>query len=79
MSRRKKDPVGAAQQIFNAAAPAAAALLAGMLESEDASVAQRIACAESVLTRALGKTGTQKEETEPVQVTLSPEAAACAR
>lgn len=79
MTKRKQDPLTAAQKIFTAAAPAAAALLADTLQSEDATVAQRISCAESILSRVLGKTGAAKEEPQPLRVSFSPEAADCAR
>ena len=72
MSAKTKTGLRLAQDIFTAAAPEAAKLLTEMMQSEEASVAQRMACAESVLSRAMGKAGaTAVQEPEPVKVTFS--------
>lgn len=82
MSRRK-DPLTAAQGIFSKAAPEAAGLLVELLHSEDATLAQRLSCAESILSRALGKAGGPagqgKEETGPLEVRFDPDARECAQ
>lgn len=78
--RSKKDPLTTAQNIFAAAAPDAASLLVELLRSEEASVAQRLSCAESILGRALGKTGAPiKEEPAGIEVLFSPEAKECVK
>ncbi|MEG0804441.1 MAG: hypothetical protein RSF90_05750 [Pygmaiobacter sp.] len=69
-----------AQEIFVSAAPEAAGFLAEMMRSEEASATQRLACAESILSRALGKAGASAAgSAEQVEVLLSDEARECAQ
>lgn len=72
MSGKTKTSLRRAEEIFAQAEPEAARLLTELMQSEEASVAQRMACAESVLSRAMGKAGAAAvQEAEPIKVIFS--------
>lgn len=76
----RKDPMDKAQAIFTKAAPAAAGLLVELMHSEEATVAQKLSCAESILSRVLGKAGTPlREEAAALTVSFTEQTEACAK